>query len=151
MTRFVRLDRHLLDRLIAEERDPHQAEMARTEIVAGKMMLASSYKLGYAMVEGGDVLIGGALIPHFWGFAEACCFISYRTRPRHLVEAARWAKDFLDRRQRNPQFRRVQMFVRCDEPWSFSFPNALGFHWEGRHPAWDAAGRDYHCFGRVVR
>jgi hypothetical protein len=151
MSRIVRLDRHLLERLVEDERDPHHGEMARTDITADRMMMASSHRLAYAMIEGSDVLIGGALIPHFYGFAEVCCFVSHKARPRHLVEAARWARNFLERRQRDPQFRRVQIFVRTGERWSWSFPQALGFHWEGLHEAWDAAGRDYFCFARVVR
>lgn len=151
MIRFVRMDRHLLKRLIEEERDPLQAEMARMDVTTEKMMLASSHGLAYAMIDGGEVPIGGALLPHFWGHGEACCFVSRFARPRHIVVAARWARAFLDRRQRDPQFRRVQMFVRADESWAVSFPKALGFSLEGFHQAWDAPGRDYYCFARVRR
>jgi hypothetical protein len=151
MIRFVRLDRHLLARLVEEERDPHQGEMARMDETIEKMMTASSYGLAYAMLDGAEVPIGGALLPHFYGHGEACCFVSRLARPRHIVVAARWARAFLDRRQRHPQFRRVQMFVRTNEDWSTSFPEALGFKFEGVHEAWDAIGRDYYCFARVRR
>jgi hypothetical protein len=151
MTRFVRLDRHLLARLVEEERDPMQSEMARMDVTIAGMMVASSHGLAYAMIDGGEVPIGAALLPHFWGHAEVCCFVSRFARPRHLVLAARWARAFLDVRQRSPQFRRVQMFVRTNEPWSQSFPRALGFECEGLHGAWDAAGRDYWCYARVKR
>jgi|SRR5215471_4057753 len=149
--RFVRLDHHLLQRLIAEERDPLHGEMARLDVTEDKMMLASSHRLAYAMIDGAEVPIGGALMPHFYGHAEACCFVSRVARPRHLVAAARFACRFLDLRQRDPQFRRVQMFVRSGERWSHSFAHALGFECEGLHQAWDAAGRDYWCFARVRR
>jgi len=77
--------------------------------------------------------------------------VSRFARPRHLVMAARWACAFLDVRQRSPQFRRVQMFVRANEPWVVSFTKALDFRLEGKHEAWDALGRDYYCFARVKR
>jgi hypothetical protein len=151
MIRFVKLDRHLLARLIAEDRDGLQSERARGDLTADKMMMAASYGLAYAMLDGASVPIGGALLPHFFGHAEAVCFVSREARARHLVAAARWATAFLDRRQRDPQFRRVQMFVRTNEPWTYTFPRALGFHCEGLHEAWDEAGRDNYCFARVRR
>jgi hypothetical protein len=149
--RIVKLDHFLLQRLIDEERDGIAAEMTRELGVPSQMMVASSYGLAYALIDGSEVPIGGALLPRFYGHAEACCFITRMARARHIVVASRWARAFLDKRQRDPQFRRVQMYIRANEPWSQSFPRSLGFECEGLHAAWDAAGRDYWCYARIRR
>ena len=149
--RIVKLDRFLIRRLLEEERDGLSAEMARENGMPDQMMVAASYGLAYALIDGSDVPIGGALLPRVYRHAEASCFISRMARARHIVLAARWARAFLDRRQRDPQFRRVAMYVRANESWSESFPRSLGFSCEGLHEAWDTAGRDYWCFARVRR
>ena len=146
--RIVTLDRFLLDRLVETERDPLTAEMAEGEGFAQRTLCDPRFS--FAMIDGGDAVMGAGLVPYWAGRAEGWCLISKAARPRHIVAAARAVKIFLDKRQRDPAFRRVEIFVRAHERWSESFALAMGFREEGFHRAWDAAGRDYRCFARVA-
>lgn len=151
MMRIVPLDSHLLSRLVEEERDPLTAEIASRAYFRDRAMWASSHGLAYAMIDGAEVPVGGGLMPHppGRGGAEAWWLVSRGARRRHLARAAASCREFLDRRQRDPSYRRIEMFVRRGEGWSQTFPRLMGFRLEGIHEAWDAGGRDYNCFARV--
>lgn len=144
--RIVALDRFLLDRLVAGERDPLTAEMAEGDGFARRALSGPCN----AMIDGGEVVVGGGLTVMWMGRAEAWLLVSRAARPRHLVMAARFCARVLEKRQRDPMYRRIEMFVRAGERWSESFAASLGFVREGRLRRWDAQGRDYLLFARVV-
>lgn len=148
-TRIVPMDRHLLGRLVESERDPLTAEMSSGTHYADRVMVAASHGLAFAMLDGGEVPVGGGLMMLWPGRAEGWWLVSREARPRHLALAARASARLLDRRQRDPAFRRIECFVRSGERWSTRFAEAMGFRQEGFHRAWDPAGRDYRCFARV--
>jgi hypothetical protein len=94
-------------------------------------------------------LVGFGLIQIWTGRAEAWQLTSRQARPRHLVQAARIATEILDSHQRDPAFRRVEMFVHCHCSWALSFIAALGFEARLRMDKWDPRGRDVWLCERI--
>lgn len=150
MIRFVPMDRHLLRSLVDSERDPLTAEMADSPVFAERTMMEASRGLAWAGIDGATVAVGGSLTVLWAGRAEAWWLVSRDARPRHLVAAARFSRSLMDKRQRDPLFRRIEIFVRAGERWSEGFALAMGFAREGYHRSWDARGRDYRSFARVA-
>lgn len=149
MMRIVALDRHLLARAVDSERDPLTAEMASGAFFADRAMLAASYGLAFALIDGAEVPMAGGLFTHWHGRVEGWWLVSRTVRRRHLVHVARTSRAFMDKRQRDPAFRRIELHVRTGERWSNSFAQLMGFEFEGLHRAYDASGRDYRSFARV--
>lgn len=129
----------LLRQLVALERDRETAELCRYPQFAERVLQGP---VRYALVEGGEPVVGFGLIKIWPGRAEAWQLTSSRARPRQLVEAARKAVAILDAAQADPQFRRVEMFVHCHCAWALSFIKALGFKARLRMDKWDPRGRD---------
>lgn len=146
--RIVPLTPQLLSTLVETERDPLISEFARAPEFAARVL--ARVGLSFAMLDGGYVVAGGGIIPHWHGRAEGWWLVSTFARPRHLTAAARVTCDFLDRRQRSPAFRRIEACVRAGERWSDSFIAALGFTEKSLMRAWDQAGRDYWLCARVA-
>lgn len=151
MMRIVPLDRHLLSRLVEAERDPLTSEISSGGYFIDRAMWAASHGLAFAMIDGAEVPVGGGLMPAGPGraSAEGWWLIAGCARKRHLVRAARASLKFLNLRQRDPAYRRIEIFVRAAEAWSESFARTMGFELEGLHKSWDVLGRDYRCFARV--
>lgn len=149
MMRIVPLDRHLLSRVVENERDPLTAEMCGGPLFADRAMLEASYGLAFALIDGADVPVAGGLRTHWHGRVEGWWLVSSTARRRHLVYAARWSRVFMDRRQRDPAYRRIEVSVLAGQAWSESFTHSMGFQCEGHHRAWDPCGRDYRSFARV--
>lgn len=145
--RFLPLDRTLLDMIVAEERDPLTAEMCSGEACAERLLAIPG--LSWAMLGRGRVLVAGGVVPHWPGRAEAWWLVSRMATARDIVAATWRSGAFLDQRQRDPTFRRVEMFCRAGERWNETFPRRLGFTLEGRMRKWDALGRDHLLFARV--
>lgn len=150
MIRFVPMDRLLLRHLIDDERDPLSSEMADSPVFADRTMMEASRGLAWAGIDGATVAVGGSLTILWAGRAEAWWLVSRAARPRHLVAAARFSRSLMDKRQRDPLFRRIEIFVRAGERWSESFAAAMGFVCEGYLCKWDPKGRDCRCFARVA-
>lgn len=146
MSRLVPLDPVLLGIAVAQERDSVTAAFAAAPGYAAQALSGPAF----ALLDGGAVIGAGGLVPHWRGRAEGWWLTGQCARPRHLVHAARLARAFLDDRQRDPAFRRIEIFIRAGEPWASSFARALGFTCEGRLQAWDPAGRDMCIFARVA-
>lgn len=146
---IVPMDRILLAALVENERDPLTAEMATGTGFADRAMIAASRGHAFALLDGGFPVVGMGLMHHWAGLAEGWALISRHARKRHIVEAVRAAAPFLDKRQRDPAFARIEMFCRADRPWVMSFAKALGFGCEGLLARRDPAGRDQVIFGRV--
>ena len=148
--RFVPLDRFLLAQLIADERDPLTSEMAATREFADQCMIASSYGDAYALIDGPHAVVAAGMTLRWGGRAEAWCLISRFARRRHLIAAVGRARAHMDRRQRHPSYRRIEMTVRDSRDFSpQSFARALGFVQEGYMRSWDPAGRNHILVARV--
>lgn len=145
--RLIPMDRFLLDRLVAEERDPLTAEFCASEPFARRVLALPG--LAFALLDGADLVAGAGLVPMWHGRAEAWQLTSRHARPRQLVAAARIARTVLDKRQCDPAFRRIEIYVRAGAQWCASFIAALGFEREGLLKRWDAAGRDMWICARV--
>jgi hypothetical protein len=145
--RLIPLDHLLLKQLLLLERDPLTAEMASGGAFALRAVAFNG--LSFALVEGGELIAGGGLVQIWPGRAEAWQLTSRHARPRQLAAAAAAARDTMDKRQRDPAFRRIEAYVRACEPWAVSFIRALGFVREGVLKAWDPAGRDVWLCARV--
>lgn len=145
--RLVPLDRFLLAQLVREERDPVTAEMASGEVFAQRALAIRG--LSYALLDGGTLVAGGGLVPMWPGRAEAWQLTSTLARPRQLALGVKMARRILDARQRDPAFRRIEMFVRCRQAWACSFILGLGFVLEGRLKRWDPRGDDVWLCSRV--
>ena len=144
-TRLVWLDADLLAEAVELERDPLIAEMASGPDFARRVLASPAY----AVVEGLELVAAGGLILYWAGRAEAWALVSRKATRRQIVEAIDHGRGVLDKRQRDPVYRRVEMHVR-DEPYARSFGHALGFRLAGAETAWDPAGRDYLLFERIA-
>lgn len=145
--RLVPMDKFLLDQLVANERDPLVSEICSGPNFAALALQRPN--LSFAMLDGGELVAGGGLVPLWHGRAEAWQLTSRRARPRQLAAAAKFARQVMDARQRDPAFRRIEAFVRADAGWALSFLRALGFVREGLLRAWDPAGRDMWICSRI--
>lgn len=145
--RIVPLDAFLLDRLVQAERDPLTAELCAHPAWASRVLAIPG--LAYAVLDGPDLVAGGGLVPMWPGRAEAWALVSRFARKRQLVKAVQLAAQTVAARQRDPSFRRIEMFVRCDPSWCRSFIAGLGFVREGLLKAWDPAGRDVWMCARI--
>ena len=145
--RIVPLTSELLEMAAAGERDGLTSEMAGHPSFA---MLALQDGLAFAMLDGG-YLIGAAGIFCMWPQRWlGWMLVTEAARPRHMAYATRFARAWLDRKQRHPTFRRVEFTVRDDQPWRASFARALGCT-EGFGPAasYDPQGRAHWLYARV--
>lgn len=147
--RFVRADRDLLAQAAAEEIDPLTAEMCSGESVASHLLAVPD--LAWCMLGRGRVLATAGLVPHWPGRAEAWMLRSRLITSREFVFAMWRCKAVLDARQRDPTFRRIEMFCRR-APWNMVFATRLGFTLETPNGmrAWDTRGRDHMLFSRVA-
>lgn len=146
--RFVPLDRFLLDRAVDLERDPLTAEMASGDGFAERVLPLRGLSVG--VLDGGNIVGAGGLVPLWPGRAEGWWLVSRQARPRQLAQATRLAVQLMDRRQRDPTFRRIEAWVRADAPYARSFLKALGFAAPSLQPRWDTKGRD-HLFAYRIR
>lgn len=146
--RMVPLTPELLQAIAAAEIDGLTSEMAGHPSFT---MNALQDGLSFAMLDGGYLIAAGGLFPLWsqrwmgWGLVTSFA------RPRHLAFATRWARAWLDRKQRNPVFRRVEFTMLADQPWRESFAQALGVT-EGLGPVacYDPKGRSHWLYARVV-
>jgi hypothetical protein len=145
--RLVAMDGFLLGDLIDSERDGLTAQMCRSTAFMSRVLALPG--LAFALLDGGEVVAGAGLVPMWHGRAEAWQLTSRHARPRQLVAAARIAARELDRRQCDPAFRRIEIYVLAGARWCASFVAALGFEREGLLRRWDPAGRDMWICGRV--
>lgn len=146
MSRLVKLDPLLLALAVDAERDSLTAEMASREDFAYRAFSGPAF----ACLDGGELVGAGGLVPHWHGRAEGWWLTGQCARPRQLVNASRLARDFLDRRQRDPAFRRIEIYVRAQERWADSFAHALGFKRGRLLHAWDPVARSYWMFERIA-
>lgn len=146
MSRLVKLDKLLLALAVGQERDPVTAEFACRDAFAVQALSGPAY----ALIDGGELVGAGGLVPHWPGRAEGWWLTGKCARPRQLVKAVHLAREFLNARQRDPAFRRIEMFVRGEERWALTFAEALGFSLEGVLKAWDPMGRDMLLCARVA-
>lgn len=146
--RLVRLSRPLLDMAVALERDPLMAEMATGDGFAVRALAVPD--LAVACLRGGYLVAAGGLIPHWPGRAEAWALVSVNSSPRDVTAAVRLARRWLDDRQRNPMFRRIECFVRSAAAWRRSFMHGLGFEFETDLTGWGPDGSDFAIFARVT-
>ena len=144
--RLVPLTRPTLNMMVALERDPLIAELASGEEFAERSL---TYGLSVLAIRDGYFIACGGLVPHWSGRAEAWALISANAAQRDLVAAARLCRDWLDKRQRNPVFRRVECYVQRDAPWRRSFMRALGFEPEGCLRGWGPDGSDFNVYARI--
>lgn len=145
--RLIAMDKFLLDQLVALERDPLTAEMCSGDLFAQRVLPLRG--LTWALLDGGDLVGGAGLVPMWPGRAEGWQLTSRHARPRQLALAVRMARQVLDDRQRDPTFRRIEIYVRAGAIWCASFVKALGFEREGLLKRWDPAGRDMWICSRV--
>lgn len=144
--RLVPLTPELLAWAVLEERDPLAAEMAEGQAVARRLL----NQWGFALIGRGHVLAAAGLVPRHAGRAECWLLVGREARPRDLVPELRRARLTLDKRQRDPFFRRLEAYVQWAPAWREPFMAALGFSLDGFLEAWDPAGRDYGLYSRVA-
>lgn len=144
-TRLVWLDEDLLAEAVELERDPLIAEMASGPQFAARVLSGAAY----AVLEGLELVAAGGLVLYWAGRAEAWALVSRRATRRQIVEAIAHGRRVLDKRQRDPSYRRIEMHVR-DAHYARTFGHALGFRLAGAETAWDPAGRDYLLFERIA-
>jgi hypothetical protein len=137
----------LLRQAIANERDRVTAELCDYPQFIARVLERPAK--AWALVEAGEPVVAFGLMQIWPGRAEVWQLTSAKARPRQLVKAARIAVQILDSHQRDPAFRRVEMFVHCHCSWAVSFINALGFDRKCRMDKWDPRGRDVWLCERI--
>ncbi len=147
MIRLVELDELLLREAVALERDPMIAALC-----AGREFASRSLIPGLAMgaLQNGEVLGAGGLVPHWPGRAEAWLLVSREASRRQIVGGLRLARQWLDRCQALPMFRRIEIYVRTAAPWRASFAAALGFNREADLEAWGPNGEAFTLYSRIA-
>jgi hypothetical protein len=145
--RIVQLSRPLLDMAVALERDGLMAEMAAGDAFANRVLQHPD--MSVAVLQGGYFVACGGLVLHWLGRAEAWALVSGGVDRRQIASAARLCRRWLDYRQRNPIFRRIECYVREAAEWRGSFMHALGFDYEATLEAWGPDGSDFAIYARV--
>lgn len=149
--RIVPMDRFLLAELVKDERDGLFAEMASGPHVADQVMIAASEGNAFAMIDGAYAVAGAWMSLRWHGCAIARALISRNARKRHVVKMAEFARAHLDRRQRDPAFRRVEVEILEAPGWcATAFATAMGFTELSHLEAYDPAGRNYWLAARVA-
>lgn len=145
MMRLVPLEPDLLRMLPL--RDPRFEPLLDADYVAA----ACAPGMGFAALDGGYILGAGGLVPIWRGRALAWMLPGLFARPRHLLEAARFGRGWLDHKQLFPEFRRLECQVLAGFARGRHFVEALGFVQETPPlEAWDAAGNDHIQFKRIA-
>jgi hypothetical protein len=146
--RIVPLSRALLDLARMLERDPLTAAMVQGEAFA---TVATIDGLSVAMLRGGYFCGCAGLIPRWTGRAVAWSLISEFCDKRDVAVGVRYFRRFMDMKQRDPMFRRIEMHIAVDIRGGANFARALGFAFEGRCTAYAPDGRDFDLYARVKR
>lgn len=145
--RIVPLDAFLLGQVIEDPADPLAAEiLSGPQFVARALVMPG---LSFGMIDGAFPILAAGLVPVHAGRAELWSVVTTHARPRHIVTGVRALSRFLDKRQRDPAFRRIEMTVVASNCWASSFAGAMGFVREGLMRAFDPGGRDHVLFARV--
>jgi hypothetical protein len=131
---------------VEAERDPLLAE--RSDNAAAEARHCNQW--GFALIGRGQVLACAGLVPIWAGRAEAWLMVSREATNADLVPAMRHGRTVLDKRQRDPFFRRIEIHVRWDAPWRRSFTRALGFTLDACLKAWGPGGIDFGLYSRVA-
>ncbi|HEY2068280.1 MAG TPA: hypothetical protein VGG48_01900 [Rhizomicrobium sp.] len=144
--RLVPLDDTLLRIAIALERDQLAARF--TNLYERRALLAPDRS--FAFVDGGELLGAGGLVPVWPGRAEGWLLVSRLARPRQVVAGVRAARAWLDRKLRDPDYARIEFYIRADAPWRESFARALGCAEQGaKLRRWGLDGADYVLHARI--
>ncbi len=145
------MDRFLWDELVRHERDGLAGEMASGNHVAEMAMVCASYGDAYAIIDGAHVVAGGGMALRVHGRAEAWSLITVFARPRHLLLFTRYCRAHMDKRQRDPAYRRIETFLRDTSDFcAHTFARAMGFTEIRPLEAWDSLGRDYLLCARIA-
>ena len=144
--RYVPLTPELLTLAVALERDPLTAVMTEGSAFAARVLLPG---LAYAMLDGGELVGCGGLTPLWHGRAEAWLLVSRLAGRRQIAAGIRHAAQWFAARQRDPAFRRIEMYVRRSAPWRATFAAALGMSLEGALSVWAPDGEDYCLYARI--
>jgi hypothetical protein len=143
MPPIVRCTPELYRFLCREERDPVTAETAENATAPRCNAWA------WCMLGRGHVLAGAGLEPLWAGRASAWLMVSRECRPRELVQALRYSRSWLDARQRDPTFRRVEAYVLHGASYERGMTRCCGFELEAVMAKFDPLGRDYGLYART--
>jgi hypothetical protein len=146
--RAVPLTRALFDLGRALERDPLTAAMVQGEAYAHAALAEG---LSLALLRGGYFIGCAGLMPRWTGRAVAWSLISGFATTRDFAVGVRLFRRFMDMKQRDPMFRRIEIHVGASIPGGANFAQALGFVFEGRCIAYAPDGRDFDLYARVRR
>lgn len=147
--RFITpIDAVLFRAAVLEEGDPLTQELAAQPWFAQQFLADPA--LAGAMLGDGRVLGACGLIRRWHGMAEAWLMLSPHAEMPARIAAVRKVKEELDVHQRDPAFRRVEMYCRAAEPWSSKFGRLMGMRQEGLLRQRDPLGRDYRLFARIA-
>lgn len=148
MNRIVPLTPELLDWAILEEVDPATQRLAETPGWAAMFTAPGTW--GEAMLGRGRVLAAGGLVPLWPGRGLGWLMLSPFAGQRDRHQALTRARTMMCEAQRLPAWRRIEMYVRADEPWCDRFGRLMGMTCEGTMRRFDPLGRDYLLFARVA-
>ncbi len=103
----------------------------------------------YALFDGGRVLGAGGVVPIWPGRAEGWLLVTRLARPRDIVAGVRVAAAWLDEKQCDPAFARLEFFLLTQAPWRQSFAAALDLELVSTLRRWGPDGHDYCHYERL--
>ena len=141
--RYVPLEPSLLRMALAAGADPIMAKMT----IAASFTERALGGPGWIALRGGHVLGAGGIVPWWPGRAEAWLVTTVFARPRDIAHGLEVARDFLAEAQRQPEFQRIEAWLRAGP--DVAMGRALGLAREGRARAWWPGGDDAVLYARV--
>lgn len=140
--RLVPLTRPLLDFIMAMNRSDLESDLPKF----GAVFIPGC---SYALMDRGELYGAGGVIPIWPGRAEAWMIVTRLARPRNIVAGVRIAKDWLDEKQRDPAFARIEFFLLSQAAWRVSFASALDLTFLSTLKRWGPDGDDYCHYERL--
>ncbi len=103
----------------------------------------------YAVHVAGRFIAAGGVIPIWPGRAEGWLLITHLAEKREIVTGIRFAGRWLDAKQEDPAFGRIEFFLLSQAAWRESFARALGLRFLSDLKRWGPDGEDYCHYERL--
>jgi len=140
--RLVPLTRPLLDFILAMNRNDLESDLPKFGAVF-------SPGCAYALMDAGELYGAGGIIPIWHGRAEGWLIVTRLARPRDIVKGVRIAREWLDEKQQDPAFARLEFYLLAQAAWRESFAAALDLFYLSTLRRWGPDGDDYCHYERV--
>jgi hypothetical protein len=145
--RIVNLDRELLQMAVHLAADRAFIERCRSADFE-RLVLGHP---GYAVIRGGELVGAGGVVMHWPGLAEGWLLPSIFATRRDLVRATRGMRQWFDRLQQEPVYRRLEIRISAAAAWRSCWAKAIGFDAGQLLEAWGPDGSDHFLHARIAK